>query len=334
MTKSTTWPRVLPPVAIVLAIALAAVAAWLWLGGPVAAGGDSGLGILIAATQSARADAHAAAAGDAAAFDRLASSRADIAKQRAAASSGEGAERALATSSSWSALDAGLAALGNAHETLLDVHAARGRLLELAPQLLVATSNLASALPPADLAADRAALDRFELSVETVRQSVRALATGIDVDDSVQRLNDAGQYLGQIIRGLRGEDTTLGMAPLRGQTAQANLESATRLFEEARVAIGTVVAGAGQLAAAGAAAASIDKEAGGLLAEYLRLGRGSRAAADVGATPLVLLGIAVLLVLLTVMIHYQARASRHAAENQSEQNERNQQAILRLLDEL
>ena len=34
------------------------------------------------------------------------------------------------------------------------------------------------------------------------------------------------------------------------------------------------------------------------------------------------------------MIHYQARASRRAAENQSEQNERNQQAILRLLDEL
>ena len=41
-----------------------------------------------------------------------------------------------------------------------------------------------------------------------------------------------------------------------------------------------------------------------------------------------------LLVLLTIMIHYQARASRRAAENQSEQNERNQQAILRLLDEL
>ncbi len=47
-----------------------------------------------------------------------------------------------------------------------------------------------------------------------------------------------------------------------------------------------------------------------------------------------LLAIAVLLVLLTVMIHYQARASRRAAGNQSEQNERNQQAILRLLDEL
>src|SRR6478752_7522558 len=335
MVKSTPWPKVLPPVAIVLAIALAAVAGWLWLGGPVATGGDSGLGVLVVTAQAARADARGAVAGDAAAFDRLAASRADIAKQRAAQSTAQGAERAFATASSWTALDAALAALGGARETLLDVHAARGRLLELAPQLLVATLNLASALPPADLATDRPALDRFELSVETVRQSARSLASGTDVDESVQRLNDAGQYVGQIIRGLRGEDTTLGMAPLRGQAAQANLESATRLFEEARVAIGAVVAGAGQLAAAGTAAATIDKEAGGLLAEYRRLGLGgSRAAADLGSAPLILLAIAVVLVLLTILIHYQARASRRAAENQSEQNERNQQAILRLLDEL
>jgi hypothetical protein len=259
MAKSTPWPKVLPPVAIVLAIALAAVAAWLWLGGQGAASGDSGLGGLLVTAQSARADARGAVAGDAAAFDRLASSRADIAKQRAAQSAAQGAERTFATASSWSALDAALAALGGARETLLNVHAALGRLLELAPQLLVATGNLASVLPPADLAADRPALDRFELSVLTVRQSARALAAGGDVDESVQRLNDAGQYVGQIIRGLRGEDTTLGMTPLRGQTAQANLESATRLFEEARVAIGTVVAGAGQLAAAETAAASIDK---------------------------------------------------------------------------
>ena len=51
MTKSTPWPKVLPLVAIVLAVALAAVAAWLWLGGPVAAGGDSGLGGLLVTAQ-------------------------------------------------------------------------------------------------------------------------------------------------------------------------------------------------------------------------------------------------------------------------------------------
>ncbi len=336
MSKSTSWPNVLPPVAIVLAVALAGTAAWLWLGGQGAAvGGGSGLGGEVATAQAARSDARAAVAGDAAAFDRLAASRSEIAKHRSAAGPGPGAERAFATASGWSELDAGLAALGGAREPLLDVHAARARLLELAPQLLVATGNLVSALPAADLAADRPYLDRFELTVESVRQNVRALAAGTDVDESVQRLNDAGQYLSQIIRGLRGEDTTLGMTPVRGQAAQANLDSATRLFEDARTAIGTIVAGAGQLVAAAAAAGSVDKAAGALLADYRHLEPGaSTAAADFGEAPLLLLAFAVLLVVVMVMILYQVRGSRRSADNQTEQNERNQQAILRLLDEL
>jgi twitching motility protein PilJ len=297
MSKSTTWPNVLPPVAIVLAIALAGTAAWLWLGGQSgAAGGGSGPGALIATAQAARADARGALAGESAAFDRLAASRREIA--------------------------------------LLDVHAARERLLELAPQLLAATGNLVSALPAADLAADRPYLDRFELTVESIRQNVRALSVGTDIEESVQRLNDAGQYLSQIIRGLRGEDTTLGMTPVRGQAAQANLDSATRLFEDARAAIGTIVAGAGQLGAAEAAAASVDKEAGALLADYRRLDLAAGPVSDLGKTPLVLLALAVVLVIVVVMIFYQSRGSRRAADNQSEQNERNQQAILRLLDEL
>jgi twitching motility protein PilJ len=334
--KSTRWGNLLPPVAIVLAVALAGTAAWLWLGGPAgAAGSGPGVGALLATAQAVRADARGAMAGESAAFDRLAGSRGEIAKQRAAAASGQSAERTFAAASGWSGLDAGLAALGGVREALLDVHAARERLLQLAPQLLVATGNLVSALPAADLAADRPYLDRFELTVESVQQNVRALAIGTDIDESVQRLNDAGQYLSQIIRGLRGEDTTLGMTPVRSQAAQANLDSATRLFEDARTAIGTIVAGAGQLAAASAAAASIDKDAGALLADYRRLDVGaSSAPVDVGRTPLVLLALAVLLVVVMVIIFYQSRGSRRAADNQSEQNERNQQAILRLLDEL
>jgi twitching motility protein PilJ len=334
MSKSTPWLNVLPPVAIVLAVALAGTAAWLWLGGAGgAAGSGAGAGALVATAQAARADTRGALAGDAAAFDRLAASRSDIAKQRAAA--GPGAEQTFAAANGWSALDAGLAALGGAREPLLEVHAARERLLQLAPQLLVATGNLVSALPAADVAADRPYLDRFELTVESIRQNVRALATATDSDESVQRLNDAGQYLSQIIRGLRGEDTTLGMTPVKSPAAQANLDSATRLFEDARTAIGTIVAGAGQLAAAEAAAASIDKEAGALLADYRRLGVGATSAAvDLGKAPLVLLALAVLLVVVTVLILYHARGSRRASDNQTEQNERNQQAILRLLDEL
>src|SRR5262249_41669726 len=185
-----------------------------------------------------------------------------------------------------------------------------------------------------DPQADRRYLDRFELTVQAIQQTLRALSSGTADQESVQRLTDAEQYLGQIIRGLRGEDTSLGVTPVRGQAAQANLESATRLFEQTRAAIGTIAAGAAQLATAQTAVTSIDKEAGSLLSDYRRGGAGPLGAvglrASSGNVPLVLIGAAALLVLLMVLIYYQSRGFRRAAESQAEQNERNQQAILRL----
>ena len=327
MVKWSPWPKVLPPLAIVVAILVLGAAAALWLGGR-SGGGDSGVGRLIATTQAARADARGALGGDAEAFDRLAASRAEIARLRS------GSAGSFSGASAWTALDTGLSALGGTRETLLELHAARGRLRELAPELLAATGNLASALSPADLAADRPYLDRFELTVESIQLSMRALAAGTADEESVQRLNDAGQYLGQIIRGLRGEDTGLGMTPARGQAAQANLESATRLFEQTRAAIGTIVGGAPELAAAQAATSAIDKQAAALLADYQRVGGGPVGGASVGYVPLILISAAALLVLLMALIYYQSRGFRRSAESQAGQNERNQEAILRLLDEL
>jgi len=339
MVKSSSLPRLLPPLAIVVAMVVLGAATALSLGGRSGGDGDAGLGALMAATQAARADARAALAGEAEAFDRLAASRTEIARLRAAAASASGSAHTFAAGGAWTSLDGGLSALGGAREMLLEVHAARGRLLELAPALLAATGNLASALAPADLAADQPYLARFELTVEGIRQSMRALAAGTADEESVRRLNDSEQFLGQIIRGLRGEDTSLGMTPVRGQAAQSNLESATRLFEQTRAAIGTLVGRAAQLAAAQAATATIDKGAGALLADYRRIGAGPLAAASVGGAslgnvPLILIGAAALLVLLMLLIYYQSRSFRSAAESQAAQNDRNQQAILRLLDEL
>jgi twitching motility protein PilJ len=202
--------------------------------------------------------------------------------------------------------------------------------------LLAATANLVSALAPADFATNQPYLDRFELTVESIQQNVRALAFGTVVGESVQRLNDAEQYLGQIIRGLRGEDQSLGMTPVRGQTAQANLDSATRLFEQARAAIGTIVSGGDELEAVASAVTALDAAGATLLGQYQRADVAAPAAAAGwrGWLPIVLVGIALLLVLLMVLVHYRARDFRRAAEIQAEQNERNQQAILRLLDEL
>jgi twitching motility protein PilJ len=340
MIKSSPWPKLLPPLAILLALVLLATAATLWVASDRSSGGDGSLGELVASSQAARADARAALAGDAAGFDRLAAERANIDRLRKSIGANETASpaaRDLAASATWSALDAEIASIGDARPMLLELHAARERLLEVAPELLAATGNLVSALAPADLATNQPYLDRFELAVESIQQSLRALGRGSSVEQSVQRLNDDEQYLGQIIRGLRGDDASLGMTPVTGQAAQANLDAATRLFEQTQAAIRTIVTAAEPLSVADSAAAAIDTRGAELLALYRGADRGTLAGAVVqpqGRLPLLLVGAALLILAAMMLVYYRARDFRRSAEIQAEQNERNQQAILRLLDEL
>lgn len=237
----------------------------------------------------------------------------------------------------WQRLDGSLQALLSAREPLLELYTARAKGLELAPQLLVATGNLASALAPADLETNQPYLARFETTVESLQQNLRSLGVGAAAaDDVAQRLGDAEQYLDQIIRGLRGADASLGLTPVRGQAAQADLDAAGALLEQTRAAIATVTSGAGSLTAAAQAVDAFDDAANELLQRYrgtdMPVVAGDGGVAD--RLPLWLVGAALLITLLMMFVYYRARDFRRAAEIQAEQNERNQQAILRLLDEL
>jgi twitching motility protein PilJ len=338
MIKSSPWPKLLPPLGVVLAVVLLAAVAVIWWNGAPAA--DGGLGQIVALTQAARADARSALSGNKAAFDALAAADAESKKLRgalAAASGADPAARAFAGDAAlWRGVDDNIGRLLGAREMLLEVHTARERLLEITPQLLVATGNLASALPPADVATIQRHVDRFELSVQTIQQSLRSLAAATAVEDSVQRLSDAEQFLGQIIRGLRGEDTSLGITAVRAQSAQASLDDAKKLYEQTRSGIEGIVAGAPQLTAAATAVSGFDTAAAAVLTRYRSgsFGAGAAAASPLAGLPLILVGVALGVALLMMFVYYRARDFRRAAEIQAEQNERNQQAILRLLDEL
>ena len=339
MVKSSPWPKLLPPLGIVLVIVLAATAGVLWLGAGEGAASDNDLGRLMAVTQAARAQARASLAGDAKSLETLARSRDELIRLRnamAADSALRPAARRLASDALWSNVSGKLDEVLAARPTLVDIHAARERLLDLAPELLAATANLASALSPADLEANQSHLERFELTVESIQQNLRALAVAASIGESVRRLSDAQQYLGQIIRGLRGEDTTLGVAPVQGLAAQSSLDAATRLFEETRTAIDTVVGGGDRLIGAETALGGFDAAAADLLERYNETDLGAVIGSSAGGDrlPLILVGAALFLALLMMFVYYRARDFRRAAEIHADQNERNQQAILRLLDEL
>jgi twitching motility protein PilJ len=339
MIMSSSWPKLLPPLGIGLAVALLAAAGAMWWNGGGAGAIDGGLGELVAVTQAARTDARTVLSGDAAAFAALTAGRDSIESLRGALASNTGASpeaRQLAAEQAlWQPIERGLDDLLEARSGLAELDAARAEVLELGPALLVAAGNVASALPSAGLAANQPYLARFELTVQGLQQHVRSLGPDVAIDDVVRRIGDSEQYLGQFIRGLRGEDDTLGVVAAPSQAAQRDLAALDELLERSRRAIGQIGVAAETLKAAVGRVAAIDAAAAELLTRY----RGTKLSV-VGSDgvmerlPLLLVGAALSIAALMIFVYYRARDLRRAADLQAEQNERNQQAILRLLDEL
>jgi twitching motility protein PilJ len=332
----------LPSLGILLAIALLAAAGSVWWSGSgTVTISDGGLGELIAVTQAARTETTAAVSGAADSFESAAESRASITRLRGSVAANQAASadaRALAGDSElWQRLERNLDAVIESRTRLAEIETARAELLGLAPKLLVAAGNISSALPAPDLTANQPYLQRFELTVESLQQQVRSLGPGVAVEDSVRRMQDAEQYLSQFVRGLRGEDTTLGVTAVPERAAQAELAVMDDLLESARRSIGAIGSTSDAMTAAVAAAKEYDAAAAELLEQYrgTDVSIAATSGGGLGARlPLLLVFAALAIAALMMFVYYRGRDFRQAAQLQAEQNERNQQAILRLLDEL
>src|SRR5262245_27018937 len=273
MKKSSPWPKLLTPLGVMLAVALLAAAGSVWWSGSgTTMVNDGGLGELIAVTQAARAEANAAVQGDAKSFEALAADRASMTSLRGAVAANEAAStdarRLAADSALWQLIESNLDVVLESRARLGELEKARAEIAELGPQLLLAATNVASALPPADRTANQPYLLRFEVMVESLQQRARGLGPTTAVADTVRRLDDAEQYIGQFVRGLRGEDATLGVVAVKDGAAAEQLESLAELHERARQAVAGVGSGAGTLTAVLAAIGEFDGAAAELLTRY------------------------------------------------------------------
>ena len=322
MTKSSPWPKMLPALGILLAIALLAAAGSVWWSGSgTTTVSDGGLGELIAVTQATRAQANAALLGDAASFDALVESRTAVTSLRSVVGSNEAATadaRRLGTDPAlWQRIERNLDTILESRERLANLEKARADVFDLGPQLLTAAATLASTLPPADLTANQPYLQRFELTIESLQQQALALGPVAPVADTVRRLEDAEQYLGQFVRGLRGDDATLGIVAVRDDGA-AVLRSITDLEERAREAVATIRSGAETLTAASTASDDLDSAAAELLKRYRATDVSIAAAASGGVTarlPLLLVFAALALAALMMFVYYRGRDFRYSSED-------------------
>ncbi len=287
------------------------------------------------------AQAAAAGRGEDAAFEKLARSRARLEKLLAEIQEGRTAVAVLSSPSArrlggepgWNAV------LENTGQVLAGRNAAR-ELKTWAEEsrtalgrVLAATGDAVSA--PGGVVALRA-LPRFESAAQRAGDDLQQLASASGETAAVARhITENTALLAQFLAGLAGLDQTAGVPAVSGE-AMTRLADARDAFADYEEQVQGALERAGALAtaerASGEVAAAADRLARSLAQQ-------AAAGADEGplAGPypaLIAVLLAALMLAVALIAWVSAASVRRVADQESERNRRNQDAILRLLDEM
>jgi twitching motility protein PilJ len=320
------------PVLLALTVAcLLSAAALTWLAhtaAPVAAPSER----LSLVFERIPFEAQNALRGDASAFDALAKS---MERLKSMTAGGAGGQVKLETLNKFGAAAADVQGARAAVET---VQAANQETRGLAPKLLSELGDLASAVGVQKLEGMSRYLERFELTVQHIQQELSGLASGVtDAAPTAQRLADSLEFLSQVVRGLSGDESGLALSRVTGADAEQRLKTVVQRNQQFAGSVRKAIGAAEALSKAQAAARSLPQLAAGLTAQ---IGGAAPAPApaesDGGYKPWIMGLLAAALLLLGALWWVSAKSvtARRSSELRVRENERNQEAIMRLLDEL
>ncbi len=275
-------------------------------------------------------EAQNALRGEVSAFDGLTSSMVQFKSLRGAVPDkpSEG--------SNWKKLSDGVAAVGEARAAVEAIQTSNKEARELAPKLLSELGDLGSSVGAQKLEGMSRYVDRFELMVQRIQQDLSGLASGVsDAAPAAQRLADSLEFLNQVMRGLSGEDSGLTLAKVTGADAEQRLKAVVARNQQYAASVRKAIGSAEALSRAQSAARALPAVAGSLVTQ---LGEVPAPRLDSGANYrpwiLSLLGLALLLLTALTWTYLKSVGMRRSSELRVRENERNQEAIMRLLDEL
>ena len=208
---------------------------------------------------------------------------------------------------------------------------------DVAPKLLSELGDLASAVGVQKLEGMSRYLERFELMVQRSQQDLNGLASGVsDAAPAAQRLADSQEFLNQVVRGLSGEESGLTLTKVTGADAEQRLKTVVARNQQYGNTIRKAIGAAEALSKAQGAARTLPGIASGLaaglgdaavIAQRQRQQLQARGVGVARARSALLLGALAWLYLKSINV-------RRSSEMRVRENERNQEAIMRLLDEL
>jgi twitching motility protein PilJ len=318
---------------LLAATGLLAVAAVLFFmqAGP---SGPSGTSAPLDALYGVAADADGAVGGNEAA---LASFQVQLQQLKDAAAASPGAS--FVKDARYSRLLGNAAAVTEAKGALADAGNAARETRDLVPRLITEMGAITGSLSGANLEVGSRALERFELRAQRLQLDVAALASGGATNQTAQRLAESNDYLGQVIQGLQGANTGLALPKVpAGPETDKRLKALDTIYTDLSSAVRRAVAAAPALPAAQTAARDVSQDARAL-ANAAKASEVIPVASKIPAwLPAALLTAALVLLIFGVLNSLRVRKTvdtlRQTVDTQRKETDRNQQAILRLLDEL
>jgi twitching motility protein PilJ len=275
-------------------------------------------------------EAQNALRGESSAFDALARSGARVKALR-----GELTVSKAGADPAWSQISEAATQVAAARAAVETIQTSNREARELAPKLLSEMGDLASAVGVQKLDGMNRYLERFEMTIQRVEQELSGLASGVnDAAPAAQRLADSLEFLNQGMRGLAGEESGLALARVTGADAEARLKILAQRNQQFGASVRKAIGAAEPLSKAQTAARTLPALAGGLASALGETGSPPKASADYQGVILILLGMAAASVL---ALGWLFRRSVNAGRDnllRVRENERNQEAIMRLLDEL
>ncbi|MEE1924242.1 methyl-accepting chemotaxis protein [Pseudomonas sp. 148P] len=223
-------------------------------------------------------------------------------------------------------------------QTVLSLHQVAATLAETVPQLQVEYEKVVEILLQSGAPASQVAMaQRQALLAERILGSVNTVLAGDD--SSVQAADafgrDASRF-GQVLEGMLGGNPALQITRVQDPDARARLGEIAELFQFVAGSVDEILETSPELFRVREAAGNIFSLSQTLLDEASRLANGfenlasGRTLDTVGGYVLGLLALASIILIGLVMV----RETHRQLSETAEKNERNQQAIMRLLDEI
>ncbi|ROL77374.1 methyl-accepting chemotaxis protein [Pseudomonas vranovensis] len=223
-------------------------------------------------------------------------------------------------------------------QTVLSLHQVAATLAETVPQLQVEYEKVVEILLQSGAPASQVAVaQRQSLLAERILGSVNTVLAG---DDTAVQAADAfgrdASRFGQVLEAMLGGNDTIQVTRVQDPDARARLAEIAELFQFVAGSVDEILETSPELFRVREAAGSIFGLSQTLLDEASRLATGfenlagGRTLDTVGGYVLGLLALASIILIGLVMV----RTTHRQLHETAEKNERNQQAIMRLLDEI